>query len=307
MVPHFCRASAWMSPIARASALYTTPVRVPWTQTSATPPTLCICSTPFASDPYSQCLHATRPIQTPVGRSSRALQSHWTFSNLLIRPLLPASPPSIKPYLDHHFVGQPLWALCRPYHHQSKIHLLLMHPEQIPEPPRHPCHPHRPRLLKAFRLLSCHCTSKSVPCCKDSGLSRVNEGKLLCGTKVFRELLKKITHTKTNTHTPVKWDANPTIHLALTSYFSLCVCVQLVCACVHAFLGMCLCVSNSYCMVLIGPGIEVAVQLNNHNTVVGVRALCDSGRKKKILKEPGQYLWESKLQWRETSRKTPAV
>lgn len=34
-------------------------------------------------------------------------------------------------------------------------------------------------------------------------------------------------------------------------------------------------------MVLIGPGIEVPVQLNNHNTVVGIRALCYSGRDKK--------------------------
>ena len=44
--------------------------------------------------PIKPVYHATRPIHSPVGRSSRALQSHWTLPNLLIRPLLPFSPPT---------------------------------------------------------------------------------------------------------------------------------------------------------------------------------------------------------------------
>lgn len=76
-----------------------------------------------------------------------------------------------------------------------------------------------------------------------------------------------------------------------------------MCACVHAFLGMCLCVSNSYCMVLIGPGIEVAVQLNNHNTVVGIKALCDSGREKKYLRSLDNIFGKASYSdWSQTER-----
>lgn len=53
---HVHRAPGLMRLAPRASALYTTPVRVPWTQTSIPPPTKSYSSTPLAMGPYSCCL-----------------------------------------------------------------------------------------------------------------------------------------------------------------------------------------------------------------------------------------------------------
>lgn len=38
--------------------------------------------------PIQPVYHVTKPIQTLVSRSPRAIQNHWTLHNLLIRPLL---------------------------------------------------------------------------------------------------------------------------------------------------------------------------------------------------------------------------
>lgn len=52
----------------------------------------------------------------------------------------------------------------------------------------------------------------------------------------------------------------------------------------HFLLCVYVCVSNFYCMVLIATGIEMPVQLNLQNTVVGMRVLWDSGNETKYLR-----------------------